>query len=115
MFKMDNIRYTGIGFIMIPGNSDPGKGVMLAGWEGNWPGASAYATWSSGTIDWFDVTVTKIDSTHVKLKSLTLNKESTVELSWLPDYTKLSCGAAHNTHSSLYGPSRMRNVRVAQF
>ena len=114
-FRHDNIRYTGICFLCdMSGtyNGVSGTGNKLSSWEGSWNGGTAYASYSSGTIDWFDVTVTKIDDTHVRLQSTTLNRDTTVEVSWLPSATTLSCGAVHNSASSSYGPVRIRNVEV---
>lgn len=115
-FKHDNIRYTGIIFLCnaitytIPDSSH--NADTLKTWEGGWSGGSAYATYKSGAVGWFDVTVTKIDDTHVRLQSTILNRDTTVEVSWLSNATKLTCGAVHNSSSSGYGPCRIRNVRV---
>ncbi len=112
-FKHDNIRYTGINFIAMLGTS-PNGSYRLGTWEGSWPGGSAYATYTSGTVGWFDVTVTKIDATHVRLQSSVLNRDTNVEVSWLPNATFLTCGATHNTSSS-FGPCRIRNVHVIRY
>lgn len=112
-FRHDNIRYTGICFLVDMNgtyNGVTGTGNNLSTWEGSWNGGSAYATYTSGTIDWFDVTVTKIDDTHVRLQSSKLNRDTTVEVSWLTNATRLSCGAVHNVSSDSYGPCRIRNV-----
>lgn len=112
-FRHDNIRYTGICFLAdMSGNYNgvTGTGNKLSSWEGSWNGGSAYASYTSGTIDWFDVSVTKIDDTHVRLQSKTLNRDTTVEIGWLPSASILSCGAVHNVSSSSYGPCRIRNV-----
>lgn len=111
-FKHDNIRYTGINFIAEVGVSPVKSPHRLNSWEGSWPNGTRYATYSSGTVGWFDITVTKIDSTHVRLQSSVLNRDTTVEVSWLPDVTCLTCGASHNSASSSYGPCRIRNVRA---
>lgn len=114
-FKHDNIRYTGICFLAklgeYSGKGGPAANTALTTWEGSWPGGTAYATYSAGAVGWFDVIVTKIDSTHVRLQSKTLNRDTTVELTWLPSATKLSFGARHNTSSS-YGPCRIKNIKV---
>lgn len=112
-FKHDNIRYTGINFIAMLGTSPNGSN-RLGTWEGSWPGGTAYATYNSGEVGWFDVTVTKIDSTHVRLQSKVLNRDTNVEVSWLPNATFLTCGARHNTDSS-FGPCRIRNVNVVRY
>ena len=115
-FKHDNIRYTGIIFLCnadtytVPDSN--GNNNVLHSWEGTWNGGERYATYSSGEVGWFDVTVTKIDSTHVRLQSNTLNRDTTVEVSWLSSATRLSFGAVHNGSSSNYGPCRIRNVVV---
>lgn len=113
-FKHDNIRYTGICYLAELGkyNGSEGSQYALTTWEGSWPGGTAYATYSSGEVGWFDVTVTKIDSTHVRLQSTILNRDTTVEIPWLASATKLSCGARHNDSGSSYGPCRIRNVKV---
>ena len=116
-FRHDIIRYTGICFLVdMSGtyNGVNGTGNKVSTWEGTWTGGSAYASYTSGTIDWFDVTVTKIDSTHIRLQSTTLNRDTTVEVTWLPDAEKLSFGAVHNSTSSEFGPCRIRNVLVRQ-
>lgn len=112
-FKHDNIRYTGINLIAMLGTSPNGSN-RLGTWEGSWPGGTAYATYNSGEVGWFDVTVTKIDSTHVRLQSKVLNRDTNVEVSWLPNATFLTCGATHNTNST-YGPCRIRNVNVIRY
>lgn len=112
-FKHDNIRYTGINFIAMLGTSPNGSN-RLGTWEGSWPGGTAYATYTSGEVGWFDVTVTKIDSTHVRLQSKVLNRDTNVEVSWLPNATFLTCGAIHNTNSS-FGPCRIRNINVVRY
>lgn len=113
-FKHDNIRYTGIIFLAdLNGTYDGTSGTnALTSWEGSWPGGSAYASYTSGAVGWFDVTVTKIDSTHVRLQSTTLNRDTTVELTWLESATQLTCGARHNGSGSSYGPCRIRNIKV---
>lgn len=110
-FRHDNIRYTGIIYLANLGttynNSD-----KLTTWEGSFPNDSNYANYRSGTIDWFDITVTKIDETHIRVKSETLNRDSgIIEVTDLPDWERLTIGARHNT-SNDYGPSRIRNVIV---
>lgn len=113
-FKHDNIRYTGICFIAELGTYN-GKGnppsTALTTWEGSWSGGERYATYTAGAVGYFDVKVTKIDSTHVRLQSETLNRDTTVEVPWLASATKLSFGARHNTSSS-YGPCRIKNIKV---
>lgn len=111
-FRHDNIRYTGIGFVSDMSFTSNGDLGGLRSWEGGWPGGSAYANYNAGTIDWFDVTVTKIDSTHVRLQSQKLNRDTTVELAWLPNFERLSCGAHHHASSPQYGPCRIRNVKA---
>ena len=114
-FRHDNIRYTGICFLVdMSGtyNGVSGTGNKISTWEGSWLGGTAYASYSSGTIDWFDVTVTKIDDTHVRLQSTTLNRDTTIEVSWLPSASVLSCGAVHNSSGNSYGPCRIRNVEA---
>lgn len=114
-FKHDNVRYTGICFLTDLASGYNGGGgdssVALTTWEGSWPNGSAYATYQSGAVGYFDVTVTKIDSTHVRLQSSILNRDTTVEIPWLASATKLSFGARHNT-SNGYGPCRIRNILV---
>lgn len=115
-FKHDNIQYTGICFLTDLASGYKGRegsSTALTTWEGSWPGGSAYATYKSGEVGYFDVTVTKIDSTHVRLQSETLNRDTTVEVPWLESATKLSFGARHNV-SNGYGPCRIRNVLVKQ-
>ena len=111
-FKHDNIRYTGIGFLS--GNFSPSYDgfVGITSWEGAWPNGSAYASYNSGTVGWFDVKVTKIDSTHLRLQSETLNRDTTVEWPNLPNYDMLTCGVRHHNTSSDYGPCRIRNVKA---
>ena len=113
-FKHDNIQYTGICYLAELGKYDGNGGnqYALTTWEGSWAGGTAYATYRSGAVGWFDITVTKIDSTHVRLQSTTLNRDTTVEVSWLANAKYLSCGARHNDASSSYGPCRIRNVKV---
>jgi hypothetical protein len=122
-FRHDNIRYTGICFLAKLGEYNGGGGdssVALTTWEGTWPNGEKYFTgnvYSGGTIDWFDVKVTKIDPTHVRLQSTTLNRDTTVEVTWLPTVRRLTFGARHNyapTNSETmnYGPSRIRNIQV---
>lgn len=114
-FRHDNIRYTGICFLVDMNgtfNGVTGTGNYLWNWEGSWINGEAYANYQKGLIDWFDVAVTKIDSTHIRLQSSKLNRDSIVEVSWLPSATQLSFGARHNTTGSSYGPCRIRNVEV---
>ena len=111
-FKHDNIRFTGIGFIGVGFNPSNNYFIGLSSWEGSWPGGSAYGSAGSGTVGWFDVTVTKIDDTHVRLRSEILNRDTTVEYSSLATLESVSIGANHNVHSSSYGPCRIRNVKV---
>lgn len=118
-FKHDNIRYTGICFLAKLGEYDgkggPAADTALTTWEGTWSGGDRYATYTDGAVGWFDVTVTKIDSTHVRLQSETLNRDTTIELTWLPSATKLSFGARHNSSTSdgsFYGPCRIKNIKV---
>ena len=111
-FKHDNIRYTGIGFIAIGFNPSNRYFLGLSSWEGSWPGGTPYASHTSGTVGWFDVTVTKIDDTHVRLRSKILNRDTTVEYSPLSTLDSVSIGANHNASSSSYGPCRIRNVKV---
>ncbi|WP_458405966.1 hypothetical protein [Methanobrevibacter sp.] len=110
-FKHDNIRYTGIGFIGTGFGSDGGF-QGLSSWEGSWPGGTAYASYNSGTVGWFDVIVTKIDDTHLRLRSEILNRDTTVEWQNLATLEIVSIGARHNSSSSNFGPCRIRNVKV---
>lgn len=122
-FKHDNIRYTGICFLSDISNSNylyngaDNANYSLTSWEGSWPGGSAYTTYQSGSVGYFDVTVTKIDSTHIRLQSSTLNRDTTVELPWLESATQLSFGARHNgaTSGNMYGPCRIRNIKVVNY
>lgn len=111
-FKHDNIKYTGICYLAELGkyNGNGGSNYALTTWEGSWAGGTSYATYTAGAVGWFDVTVKKIDSTHVRLISSDLDRDTTVEVSWLPDAEYLSCGARHNDATNLYGPCRIRNV-----
>lgn len=115
-FKHDNIKYTGICFLCnvetytIP-DSDQTTNVLKT-WEGSWSGGSSYSNSSGGSVGYFDVKVTKVDSTHVRLQSTSLNRDTTVEVSWLPSAKYLSCGAIHNGSSNSYGPCRIKNVRA---
>ena len=112
MFKHDNIRYTGICFLSTTNyNGYGGSSTALTSWEGSFPGTSAYATYTSGSVGYFDITVTKIDDTHVRLKSEILNKESVIEVPWLANADMVTCGARHNTNSS-YGPCRLKDLHV---
>lgn len=108
----DNIRYTGLAYIADPDkyNGEGSNEYALTTWEGNWLGSTNYAHWYSGKIPWFDITVTKIDRTHVQLDSDVLNKHSTYEWTKLPLLKTISCGARHNHVSSEFGPCRIRNV-----
>ena len=65
-------------------------------------------------MGWFDVTVTKIDATHVRLQSQALNRDTTVEISLLSNYEQLSCGGHHHGTNSSYGPCRIKNVKAIQ-
>ena len=128
-FRHDDIQYTGICFLAKLGEYN-GAGdttnIALTSWEGSWPGGERYYNgpldWQSNndgrkTVDWFDVTVTKIDSTHVQLQSSKLNRNTIVEVSWLPTATQLSFGARHNysnnpAENRRFGPCRIRNIKV---
>lgn len=115
-FKHDNVQYTGICFLTDLASGYKGRegsSTALTTWEGSWPNGSAYATYLSGAVGYFDVTVTKIDSTHVRLQSETLNRDTTVEIAWLASATKLSFGARHNAANG-YGPCRIRNILVKE-
>ncbi|WP_305514897.1 hypothetical protein [Methanobrevibacter sp. V14] len=112
-FKHDNIRYTGITFLSSLVNITV-WGNRLNSWGGSWPNGPAYASYTSGTVGWFDVKVVKIDETHIRCISEKLNRDSIVELPWLQDCLQLSCGALHNDNSSSFGPCRIRNVKAIQ-
>ena len=119
-FKHDNIRYTGIVYIVDANSTYNGGGgcPSTAGrdtWEGTFPGTSNYAGYSAGAVGYFDVKVTKIDETHVRVTSKALNKDSgIIEIPQLENWTKLSIGARHNDAGSSYGPCRIKDVKVMQ-
>ena len=115
-FKHDNIRYTGICFLAELGqyNGSGGSNYALTTWEGSWPNGTAYASYTAGEVGCFDITVTKIDDTHINIKSTTLNRNTNVEVLWMENATYLSCGARHNDSGSNYGPCRIRNVKVEE-
>ena len=110
-FRHDDIRYTGITYLANLGTTY-NNSAKLTTWEGTFPNDSNYANYDSGTIDWFDITVTKIDDTHIRVKSETLNRDSgIIEVANLPNWNRLTIGAHHNNDSS-FGPCRIRNVIV---
>ena len=113
-FKHDNIQYTGICFLAELGkySGNGGSNYALTTWEGSWPNGTRYANYTSGAVGWFDVKVTKIDSTHVNIKSSILDRNTDVEVLWLEDAQYLSCGARHNDAGSGFGPCRIRNVQA---
>lgn len=114
-FKHDDIRYTGIVFLMdasVDIKNINNTSNRLVTWEGSWPGGTAYATYTAGTVGYFDVKVTKIDATHVRVQSKQLDRDTTVEVSWLPNVSFLSCGANHHTSANYYGPCRIKNVHA---
>lgn len=117
LMKIDNIRYCGITFLADTSVGYNGANYdsitdkhFIHAFEGGWPSGTNYATYNDGEIDWFDVTVTKIDSTHVRLQSTTLNRDTNVEASWLPNAKMLSCGGCHNQYGSSFGPVHIKNV-----
>lgn len=116
-FKHSAVQYTGLIFLCNAdtyttpsSDSSNYSDKSLQTWEGTWIGGERYATYSTGAVDWFDVTVTKIDATHVRLHSTKLNRNTVVEVSWLPNATRLSFGAVHNSSSSGGGTCYVRNV-----
>lgn len=113
-FKHDNIRYTGICFLAELGqyNGSGGATKGLTSWEGSWPNGTAYSSYTAGAVGWFDITVTKIDDTHINIKSDILDRNTNVEVLWMENAIYLSCGARHNDSGSSYGPCRIRNVKV---
>ena len=114
-FRHEDIRYTGIIYLAKLGETYADS-IKLSTYEGSFPNDDNYATYQDGTIDWFDITVTKIDETHIRVKSETLHRDSgIIEVTDLPNWEKLSIGACHNTSSNLYGPSSIRNVIVKKF
>ena len=117
-FQHDNIQYSGICFLAdLNGSYNGGGGGSgsYTSWEGDWPGTSNYATYSSGKISYFDVKVTKIDSTHFQISSEKLNRSTIRQWDTLSGITQLTCGARHNDASSYGGPSRIRNVKAIIF
>ena len=111
-FKHDNIQYTGITYIAQLHDSYD-ENNSYATWEGSFPGTTKYASYTSGSVGYFDITVTKIDETHIRVKSETLNKDSGIyEVPNMANWEKVTIGARHHGSSSSYGPCRIRNVKV---
>lgn len=114
-FKHDNLRYTGIEFLAPINTNGTTNAANVGSWEGSWPSGAAYASITNQNVNWFDVKVIKIDETHVRLISNTLNRDTTVTVTWLPRAPILTCGARHNPTSGDYGPCRIRNVKVIRY